>query len=122
MFFCPVLWFNKTVDGMFYVKQENTNMNEFNLKAIYRIKAIVDAYDKKKIHVTVGNDDFDAYSHTYDLSAVMGLIRSIVDDAIRVDEDYKRKGGYGYEGIKPIRSVRLGFVRIWQNVRRYWHK
>ena len=51
------------------------------LKALNRIQAIVDAYKNNQIHITVGNDDFDKETHTYDVSAVMGIIGNYIADA-----------------------------------------
>lgn len=62
-------------------------MNLSYKKALNRIKAIVDAYNNQTIHITIGNDDFDAESHTYDLSAVMGIIGNHINDAFRDDEN-----------------------------------
>ena len=60
------------------------------LKALNRIQAIVDAYKNNQIHITIGNDDFDKETHTYDVSAVMGIIGNYVADAFRDDESERR--------------------------------
>ncbi|MBQ2884812.1 MAG: hypothetical protein IJE43_13715 [Alphaproteobacteria bacterium] len=60
------------------------------LKALNRIQAIVDAYKNNQIHITVGNDDFDKETHTYDVSAVMGIIGNYIADALCDDESERR--------------------------------
>lgn len=62
------------------------------LVALNRIRAIVDAYKEKRIHITVGNDDFNKETHTYDVSAVMGVIGNYINDALR-DTEILEKGG-----------------------------
>ena len=54
--------------------------------ALNRIKAIVDAYKNQKIHISLGNDDFNAETHTYDVSVIMGIINNHINDAFRDDE------------------------------------
>lgn len=51
-------------------------INEREQRSLKEIKAVVDAYRGGKITVTVGNDDFDADNHTYDLSVIMGIIQN----------------------------------------------
>lgn len=45
-------------------------------ESLKAIKAVVDAYKDKKFIVTIGNDDFDADTHTYDVSVIMGIIQN----------------------------------------------
>lgn len=61
-------------------------MQDRYLIALNRIKAIVDAYKENKIHITIGTEDFDKDTHTYDVSAVMGIIGNHIVDAIRDTE------------------------------------
>lgn len=58
------------------------------LMALNRIKDIVDAYKEGRFHVTVGNDDFDQETHTYDVSAVMGIIGNHIVEAFRDVENW----------------------------------
>lgn len=60
--------------------------------ALNRIKAIVDAYKNQKIHISLGNDDFNAETDTYDISVIMGIINNHINDAFRDDES-SSKGG-----------------------------
>ena len=60
--------------------------------ALNRIKAIVDACKNQKIHISLGNDDFNAETHTYDVSVIMGIINNHINDAFRDDES-SSKGG-----------------------------
>lgn len=62
-------------------------MNCTYQKALNRIQAIVDAYKEQRIHITVGNDDFNAETHTYDVSVIMGIIANHIDEAFRGDEN-----------------------------------
>jgi hypothetical protein len=52
-----------------------------NIVALNRIKAIVDAYKEERIHITIGNDDFNDVTHTYDVSVIMGIISNYINDA-----------------------------------------
>ena len=66
-----------------------------NIVALNRIKAIVDAYKEERIHITIGNDDFNDVTHTYDVSVIfsitppqqlqilqiMGIISNHINDA-----------------------------------------
>ena len=52
-----------------------------NIVALNRIKAIVDAYKEERIHITIGNDDFNDVTHTYDVSVIMGIISNNINDA-----------------------------------------
>lgn len=61
-------------------------MEDIYLVALNRIKSIVDAYKEKRIHITIGNDDFDKETHTYDVSVIMGIISNHIDDAFRNDK------------------------------------
>ena len=47
-----------------------------NIVALNRIKAIVDAYKEERIHITIGNDDFNDVTHTYDVSVIMAERRA----------------------------------------------
>ena len=57
------------------------NMYDRNIVALNRIKAIVDAYKEERIHITIGNDDFNDVTHTYDVSVIMGIISNHINDA-----------------------------------------
>lgn len=59
-------------------------------RALNRIQSIVDAYKENQIHITIGNDDFDKETHTYDVSAVMGIIGNYIADVFRDDESERR--------------------------------
>ncbi len=61
-------------------------MEDIYLVALNRIKSIVDAYKEKRIHITIGNDDFDKETHTYDVSVIIGIISNHIDDAFRNDK------------------------------------
>lgn len=61
-------------------------MEDIYLVALNRIKSIVDAYKEERIHITIGNDDFDKETHTYDVSIIMGIISNHIDDAFRNDK------------------------------------
>ena len=61
-------------------------MYDRNIVALNRIKSIVDAYKEERIHITIGNDDFDKETHTYDVSVIMGIISNHIDDAFRNDK------------------------------------
>ncbi len=61
-------------------------MEDIYLVALNRIKSIVDAYKEERIHITIGNDDFDKETHTYDVSVIMGIISNHIDDAFRNDK------------------------------------
>lgn len=52
-----------------------------NIVALNRIKAIVDAYKEERIHITIGNDDFNDVTHTYVVSVIMGIISNHINDA-----------------------------------------
>lgn len=65
-------------------------MEDFYRKALDRIKAIVDAYKDGRIHITIGEDDFNAETHVYDVSAVMGIIGNHIDEAFRNEENLKK--------------------------------
>lgn len=56
-------------------------MYDRNIVALNRIKAIVDAYKEERIHITIGNDDFNDVTHTYDVSVIMGIISNHINDA-----------------------------------------
>ena len=79
-------------------------MNVSYKKALDRIKAIVDAYNNQTIHITIGNDDFDAESHAYDVSAIMGIIGNHINDAFRDNENLK-KGDQNDEGFESISEL-----------------
>jgi hypothetical protein len=51
-------------------------------EALDRIQSIVSAYQENRIHITSGNDDFDAETHTYDISAIMGIIGNHISEAM----------------------------------------
>lgn len=51
-----------------------------NIVALNRIKAIVDAYKEERIHITIGNDDFNDVTHTYDVSVIMGIIINFISN------------------------------------------
>lgn len=61
-------------------------MEDIYLVALNRIKSIVDAYKEERIHITIGNDDFDKETHTYDVSVIMGIISNHIDDVFRNDK------------------------------------
>ena len=61
-------------------------MEDIYLVALNRIKSSVDAYKEERIHITIGNDDFDKETHTYDVSVIMGIISNHIDDAFRNDK------------------------------------
>lgn len=61
-------------------------MEDIYLVALNRIKSIVDAYKEERIHITIGNDNFDKETHTYDVSVIMGIISNHIDDAFRNDK------------------------------------
>ena len=61
-------------------------MEDIYLVVLNRIKSIVDAYKEERIHITIGNDDFDKETHTYDVSVIMGIISNHIDDAFRNDK------------------------------------
>ena len=61
-------------------------MEDIYLVALNRIKSIVDAYKEERIHITIGNDDFDKETHTYDVAVIMGIISNHIDDAFRNDK------------------------------------
>lgn len=63
--------------------------------ALNRIKTIVDAYKEDHIHITIGNDDFSKETHTYDISAIMGIIANHISDACRDDENLQK----GYDEL-----------------------
>ena len=48
-----------------------------NIVALNRI----DAYKEERIHITIGNDDFNDVTHTYDVSVIMGIISNHINDA-----------------------------------------
>lgn len=60
-------------------------------RALNRIQSIVDAYKENRIHITIGNDDFDKATHTYDVSVVMGIIGNYLAEAFCDDEPERRK-------------------------------
>lgn len=65
-------------------------MKDIYLVALNRIKSIVDAYKEERIHITIGNDDFDKETHTYDVSVIMGIISNHINDAFRNNENFKK--------------------------------
>lgn len=68
----------------------NANINCY-YRALNRIQSIVDAYKENRIHITIGNDDFDKETHTYDVSAVMGIIGNYLAEAFCDDKPERRK-------------------------------
>ena len=49
-----------------------------NIVALNRIKAIVDAYKEERIHITIGNDDFNDVTHTYDVCVIASVQRQVI--------------------------------------------
>lgn len=60
-------------------------------RALIGIKAIVDAYKRGSIKITVGNDDFEADNHTHDISRVMNYIQNYVCEGLGLPIPSTRK-------------------------------
>lgn len=58
-----------------------------NEKALRNIKAVVDAYKEGRITLTMGNDDFDALRHVYDVSVVMGIIENHTKEGLKTQTE-----------------------------------
>lgn len=68
------------------------------------IRAIVDAYRKGTITVTVGNENVNANNHIYDLSVIMGMIQNHTYDGLGlpIPKGNKEKGELFYEKVSTV--------------------
>lgn len=54
------------------------------VRLLQNAKAIIDSCINGEVSVTIGQNDFDIYSHTYDLSVILGILSNHVTDVMGI--------------------------------------
>ena len=54
------------------------------IRLLQNAKAIIDSCINGEVSVTIGQNDFDIYSHTYDLSVILGILSNHVTDVMGI--------------------------------------
>ena len=64
-----------------------------NKKALCIIKNVVDNFFDGNYKITIGKDDFNTNTHTYDISVIMGIISNMAHEGLSLNIPDRTKKG-----------------------------